>query len=72
MEKVLSNSTLSINDILEEAETLVNPEKKDYLENLKFLFDDQNSMDKKMQSLIEFQKGQSLLRHSQYLSPETE
>ena len=72
MEKVLSNSTLSINDILEEAETLVNPEKKDYLKNLKFLFDDRNSMDKKMQSLIEFQKGQSLLRYSQDLSPETE
>ena len=51
-EKVLSDCSLSVFDILEQSDTLVNPEKKHCLENLKFIFDDQNSMDEKLQRLV--------------------
>ena len=48
LEKVQSNSRLSLNEILEEAKVLVDPLKKDCLEILKFLLDDKNSMEKKL------------------------
>lgn len=56
--KVLSNSDLSTYDILVEADVLVNPDKKHLLGNLALLFDDANSMDKKLLSLVELQKNE--------------
>ena len=56
-EKVLSNQIQGINEIIGCAENIANPEKKHCIDNLRFLFDDNNSMDKKLLSLVELQKA---------------
>ena len=43
-EKVLSDSTLTVNDILYEAESLISPDKQNDFEILKFVCDDQKPM----------------------------
>ena len=59
-EKVLSHTILDINDILDEAEMLVNPQKKDHFQTIKFIIDDQNALEEKLQKLIEMKKAERM------------
>ena len=55
-EQVLPNSVKTVDEVLAEAEMLVNSEKKERIEHLRALFVDANPMDKEFLSLVELQK----------------
>ena len=48
-EKVLSDPSMTVFNILDEAEDLVSQDKKHCLESLRYIFDEKNSMDEKLQ-----------------------
>lgn len=52
-----SNARWNLHNILEEANRLVNPDKKNYFEILKLLLNDENSMETKLHCLVELEKG---------------
>ena len=60
-EKVLSHNITNVNDILDEAEILISPQKVDSFQNIKFIVDERNPFDDKLQRLMDLQKD---LRYS--------
>ena len=56
-QKVLADKEMSVSDILMEAKTLIDQNKHYQLDNLKSVFDNQSTLGKKMQSLLDLQKG---------------